>query len=104
MLPGPETVAAADDVEAQLGECREGPGALVRMAISSGQWEVLRSWWARGIGGRTYHVKLRERFGGDWVVVEMLLRDHQSELVWASGAGGGMTECPSELADWLVPV
>jgi hypothetical protein len=47
-------------------------------------------------------VKLRDRVD-DWiVVVEMrLCGEESSELVWASGAGGAMTECSSELDRWL---
>jgi hypothetical protein len=43
---------------------------------------------------------------GDWVVVEMRLRDEgsSSRLVWANGGGGVMTECPTELARWLAPI
>ena len=95
-------VEAADDVEAQLSGCRTGPGELGWFALLSRDWAVTRTWWTSRAGGRTYHVKLRDRLG-DWVVVEMRLRDEgsSSRLVWANGAGGAMTECPSELAQWL---
>ena len=93
---------AADDVEARLAGCRTGPGELVWLALLSRHWAVTRTWWTNRHTGRTYHVKLRERLG-DWVVVEMQLRDDEtsSRLVWANGAGGAMTECPTELAQWL---
>lgn len=93
---------AARDVEAQLADCRNGPGELVWTALLSRQWSVLSTWWTSRFGGRTYHVKLRDR-EDDWVVVvEMRLSDEDSsQLVWASGAGGAMTECPSELDRWL---
>jgi serine/threonine protein kinase len=94
---------AADDVEAQLAGCRTGPGELVWSALLTRHWAVTRTWWTNRHGGRSYHVKLRDR-SGDWVVVEMRLRDEgSSRLVWANGAGGAMTECPSELAGWLAP-
>jgi serine/threonine protein kinase len=97
--------AAADDVEAQLAECRAGPGELVWFALLTRHWAVTRTWWTNRAGGRTYHVKLRDPLG-DWVVVEMRLRDEgsSSRLVWANGAGGSMTECPTELARWLALV
>jgi serine/threonine protein kinase len=95
-------IEAADDVEAQLAECRTGPGELVWSALLTRHWAVTRTWWTSRHGGRTYHVKLRDRLG-DWVVVEMRLRGEgsSSRLVWANGAGGAMTECPTELAQWL---
>jgi serine/threonine protein kinase len=98
-------VEAADDVEAQLAGCRTGPGELVWSALLTRHWAVTRTWWTNRHGGRSYHVKLRDRVG-DWVVVEMRLRDRgsASRLVWANGAGGAMTECPSELAGWLAPI
>jgi hypothetical protein len=93
---------AADDVEAQLADCRSGPGELVWFALLTRHWAVTRTWWTNRHGGRSYHVKLRDP-DGDWVVVEMRLRDEgsSSRLVWANGAGGVMTECPTELAQWL---
>jgi serine/threonine protein kinase len=96
---------AADDVEAQLADCRSGPGELVWFALLTRHWAVTRTWWTNRHGGRSYHVKLRDP-DGDWVVVEMRLRDEgsSSRLVWANGAGGVMTECPTELAQWLAPV
>lgn len=48
-------------------------------------------------------MKLRDGVG-DWVLVEMRLRHGDSRLIWASGAGGAMTECLGELADWLTPI
>jgi hypothetical protein len=98
-------IEAADDVEAQLAECRTGPGELVWSALLTRHWAVTRTWWTSRHGGRTYHVKLRDRLG-DWVVVEMRLRGEgsTSRLVWANGAGGAMTECPTELARWLALV
>lgn len=98
-------VDAADDVEAQLAECRTGPGELVWSALLSRHWAVVRTWWTSRHSGRTYHVKLRDGLG-DWVVVEMWLRGEgtSSRLVWANGAGGSMTECPTELAHWLAPI
>lgn len=43
-------------------------------------------------------MKLRDRVD-DWiVVVQMRLSgEDYSRMVWASGSGGAMTECPSEL-------
>jgi hypothetical protein len=95
-------VDAADDVEARLADCRSGPGELVWSALLTRHWAVTRTWWTGHHGGRTYHVKVRDSLG-DWVVVEMRLRDEgaSSRLVWANGAGGAMTECPTELAEWL---
>ncbi|NMO93893.1 serine/threonine-protein kinase [Actinomycetospora sp. TBRC 11914] len=94
----------AGDVERRLAACHEGPGELVRLALTTGVWEVERSWWTPCFSGRSYHVRLRDRQGHDWVAVEMLLdRDGASRLVWADGAGGEMTECLEELADWLAP-
>jgi serine/threonine protein kinase len=89
---------AAVDVEARLAECRNGPGELVWTALLSRRWSVLSTWWR----DRTYHVKLRDR-ADDWtVVVEMRLSgEDSSQLIWASGAGGAMTECPGELDRWL---
>jgi serine/threonine protein kinase len=95
-------VDAADDVEARLADCRSGPGELVWSALLTRHWAVTRTWWTGHHGRRTYHVKVRDGLG-DWVVVEMRLRDEgaSSRLVWANGAGGAMTECPTELAEWL---
>jgi serine/threonine protein kinase len=102
-VPAPRR-ADADDVEARLAACHDGPGELVRLALLTGVWEVERSWWTPCYSGRSYHVRLRDRLNHDWVAVEMLLdRDGASRLVWADGAGGNMTECTSELADWLAP-
>jgi serine/threonine protein kinase len=93
---------AAADVEAQLADCCDGPGELVWTALLSRQWAVVSTWWSNRQGGRAYHVKLRDRVD-DWiVVVEMrLFGEESSELVWASGTGGAMTECSSELDRWL---
>ncbi|HEY2222229.1 serine/threonine-protein kinase [Actinomycetospora sp.] len=93
---------AAVDVETHLADCRDGPGELVWTALLSRQWAVVSTWWTNRHGGRTYHVKLRDRVD-DWiVVVEMRLGgEESSQLVWASGAGGAMTECSSELDRWL---
>lgn len=105
VLPAPRPPRpAVDDVESRLAGCHDGPGELVRLALLTGVWEVERSWWTPCYSGRSYHVRLRDRLGHDWVAVEMLLdRDGASRLVWADGAGGNMTECISELADWLAP-
>ncbi len=49
-----------------------------------------------------YHVKVRDRFDGWTVLVEMRLdAEGSSRLVWASGAGGSMTECLATLDRWL---
>lgn len=93
----------ADAVEAELADCRDGPAELVKLALTGRRWAVESARWARGRGGRSYRVKLRDRLG-DWVLVEMRLRNGDSRLVWASGAGGAMTECLGELADWLTPI
>lgn len=94
----------SDDVAGRLAECHDGPGELVRLALLTGEWEVERSWWTPCFSGRSYHVRLRDPLGHDWISVEMLLgRDGSSQLIWADGAGGDMTECISELAGWLAP-
>jgi serine/threonine protein kinase len=104
-VPAPRPPAPdARDVARRLAGCHEGPGELVRLALTTGDWEVERSWWTPCFSGRSYHVRLRDRQGHDWVAVEMLLdRDGASRLVWADGAGGEMTECLEELAGWLAP-
>jgi serine/threonine protein kinase len=103
--PTPSGPPGIEDVEARLAGCWGGPGELVLLALLSREWVAERSWWTRGRRGPSYHVKLRDPRGHDWVLVEMSLSSEgSSRLIWADAAGGHMTECLDELAGWLVPV